>query len=119
MNIEYKVPNKSNGEASKRLETLKEKLPFIKFPADFEVKLTADFDERRPIHFLVKKEGALNKVSVIALIGEHGEDSLEWEVMTSAKDYGPGGDSTQHMPLEDTESLIKAIEEALYFKPSK
>lgn len=106
--------NESKETISKRF---KEKFSSIKFPADFEVKMTTNSREDSPMHFLVKKKGAPNEVSVIALIGYHGEDSLEWEVASRA-DNGSLG-RIRHLSLTDTnENIIKTIEENLYLEPS-
>lgn len=109
--------NESKKEISDNSEVFKEKFSSLKFPADFEVKLTKDASEDRPIHFLVKKEGAPNEVSVIGIVGYHGEDSMEWEVASKTDNSSLGG--IRHVRLENTdEALVKTIEENLYLDPS-
>lgn len=82
------IKNEPKEEISENSKRFKEKFSSIKFPSDFEIELTNNSAERRPIYFLVKKRGAPNKVSVIGLIGEHGEGSIEWEVMADIEGYG-------------------------------
>ena len=121
MNIEYKAPDKNAGKEGidEKKEKFNEKLPFIKFPADFEVKLTNYSSKTSPLNFLVKKEGAPSGASVIVWTGNSGEDIPQWEIMSSSKGNGVDGDSLQRVPLDDTERLVKAIEKALYFNPDE
>jgi hypothetical protein len=115
MKESFNVPVEDNEEFSKKVEALKERFSSIKFPADFEIKLTNDSNKSSLLHFLVKKEGAPNEVSVIVWAGFSGKDTPEWEIMTSNLD----GDSLRRVKIDDTEDLVKVIEETLNFKPDE
>jgi hypothetical protein len=108
------INQKNNEEFSKKVEALKDRFYSINFPSDFEVKLTNDHSKQSLLHFLIKKEGAPNSVDGIVWAGFSGEDTPEWEVMTSGLD----NDSLQRVKLDDTENLIKAIKETFDFDPN-
>jgi len=53
------IENNNNNEPkeviSENAKKFKEKFSSIKFPADFEVKMTTNFGENQPMHFYVEK----------------------------------------------------------------
>ena len=112
-------PINNTEEINKKFSTFNEKFHSIKFPEDFEIELTNDSRKQSPLHFLVRKQDAPNTADVIVWAGYSGEDTPQWEIIASDKDAELDNDSIQHVLLEDTEGLIKAIEKTLYFEPNE
>jgi len=109
-NFEAKFKQQQKGH----LDVFEEKFPLIKFPEDLKVT-----KKNGMANFVVEKEGAPNEVSVIVYTGATVDDKLNpaWEVIAfkGSKFYG---DSLEHVSIDDTDDLLRAIETNLFYDPN-
>lgn len=115
MNLESNFRDKFNEQQKKHLDIFEEKFPLIKFPEDLKVT-----KKNGLANFVVEKEDAPNTVSVIVYTGATVDDNLDpqWEVVSVDKSNKFNDDFVQHISIDDTDDLIKAIEESLSHVPS-
>ena len=114
MNFESNFEAKLKEQQKRHLDIFEEKFPLIKFPEDLKVT-----KKNGVANFVVEKEGAPNEVSVIVYTGATVDDKLNpaWEVM-AFKGSNFHGDSLEHISIDDTDNLLRAIETNLFYDPS-